>query len=67
MGGNEYDDDHVLNICKVAALMILLGRSKGYDLEIKEEVLSKQSILQEVSYTIRKYYKDEPLLNGSRN
>jgi ATP-binding cassette subfamily C protein LapB len=37
MGYNEYDDDHVLNICKVAGVDDFVGTNpKGYDLEIKE-------------------------------
>ena len=37
MGFNEYDDDHVLNICKVAGVDDFVGSNpKGYDLEIKE-------------------------------
>ena len=36
MGFNEYDDEHVLEICKVAGSMILWARTQGYDLEVKE-------------------------------
>lgn len=37
MGYNEYDDDHVLNICKVAGVDDFVGaQPKGYDLEIRE-------------------------------
>lgn len=37
MGYNEYDDEHVLNICKVAGVDEFVGaQPKGYDLEIKE-------------------------------
>jgi ATP-binding cassette subfamily C protein LapB len=37
MGFNEYDDDYVLNICKVAGVDDFVGsHPKGYDLEIKE-------------------------------
>ncbi len=37
MGFNEYDDAHVLNICKVAGVDDFVGsQPKGYDLEIKE-------------------------------
>jgi ATP-binding cassette subfamily C protein LapB len=37
MGFNEYDDDHVLNVCKVAGVDDFVGaHPKGYDLEIKE-------------------------------
>lgn len=37
MGFNEYDDAHVLNICKVAGVDDFVGaHPKGYDLEIKE-------------------------------
>ena len=37
MGYNEYEDEHVLNICKVAGVDDFIGaQPKGYDLEIKE-------------------------------
>jgi ATP-binding cassette subfamily C protein LapB len=37
MGFNEYDDEHVLDICKVAGVDDFVGsHPKGYDLEIKE-------------------------------
>lgn len=37
MGFNEYDDEHVLNICKIAGVDDFVGSNpKGYDLEIKE-------------------------------
>lgn len=37
MGYNEYDDQHVLQICKVAGVDDFVGsHPKGYDLEIKE-------------------------------
>ena len=37
MGYNEYDDEHVLEICKVAGVDDFVGsHPKGYDLEIRE-------------------------------
>ncbi len=37
MGFNEYDDEHILKICKVAGVDDFVGtHPKGYDLEIKE-------------------------------
>ena len=37
MGYNEYDDDHILEICKVAGVDDFVGsHPKGYDLEIRE-------------------------------
>ncbi len=37
MGHNEYDDDHILSICKIAGVDDFVGsHPKGYDLEIKE-------------------------------
>jgi ATP-binding cassette subfamily C protein LapB len=37
MGFNEYDDKHVLNICKVAGVDDFVGaHPKGYDLEVRE-------------------------------
>ena len=37
MGFNEYDDDHVLEICKIAGVDDFVGsHPKGYDLEIRE-------------------------------
>ena len=37
MGYNEYDDDHILNICKIAGVDDFIGaHPKGYDLEIRE-------------------------------
>ena len=37
MGFNEYDDDHLLKICKIAGVDDFVGaHPKGYDLEIKE-------------------------------
>ena len=37
MGFNEYDDNHVLDICKIAGVDDFVGsHPKGYDLEIKE-------------------------------
>ena len=37
MGFNEYDDDHLLEICKIAGVDDFIGSNpKGYDLEVKE-------------------------------
>ena len=37
MGFNEYGDDHILNVCKIAGVDDFVGaHPKGYDLEIKE-------------------------------
>lgn len=37
MGFNEYDDEHVLNICKISGVDDFVGSNpKGYDLEVKE-------------------------------
>ena len=37
MGFNEYDDEHVLEICKVAGVDDFVGsHPKGYELEIRE-------------------------------
>ena len=37
MGFNEYEDDHVLRVCKVAGVDDFVGsQPKGYDLEIRE-------------------------------
>ena len=37
MGFNEYDDEHLLKICKIAGVDEFVGaHPKGYDLEIKE-------------------------------
>ena len=37
MGFNEYEDDHVLRICRVAGVDDFVGsQAKGYDLEIRE-------------------------------
>ena len=37
MGFNEYDDDHILKICKIAGVDDFVGsQPKGYDLEIRE-------------------------------
>jgi ATP-binding cassette subfamily C protein LapB len=37
MGFNEYDDEHILKICKIAGVDDFVGsHPKGYDLEIKE-------------------------------
>ncbi len=37
MGFNEYDDEHILNVCKVAGVDDFIGaHPKGYDLEIRE-------------------------------
>ena len=37
MGFNEYDDEHILEICKIAGVDDFVGsHPKGYDLEIKE-------------------------------
>lgn len=37
MGFNEYDDEHLLKICKIAGVDDFVGANpKGYDLEIKE-------------------------------
>lgn len=37
MGYNEYDDDHLLTVCKIAGVDDFVGEHpKGYDLEIKE-------------------------------
>ena len=37
MGFNEYDDDHVLKICKIAGVDDFVGaHPKGYDLDVKE-------------------------------
>ena len=37
MGFNEYDDEHLLKVCKIAGVDDFVGaHPKGYDLEIKE-------------------------------
>ena len=37
MGFNQYDDDHLLRVCKIAGVDDFVGsHPKGYDLEIKE-------------------------------
>ena len=37
MGFNEYDDDHLLRVCKIAGVDDFVGsHPKGYDLEIRE-------------------------------
>jgi len=37
MGHNDYDDDHILNICKIAGVDDFVGsHPKGYDLEVRE-------------------------------
>ena len=37
MGFNEYDDEHILDICKIAGVDDFVGaQPKGYDLEIRE-------------------------------
>jgi ATP-binding cassette subfamily C protein LapB len=37
MGYNEYDDDHLLRVCKIAGVDDFVGsHPKGYDLEVKE-------------------------------
>jgi ATP-binding cassette subfamily C protein LapB len=37
MGHNEYDDEHILKICKIAGVDDFIGTNpKGYDLEIRE-------------------------------
>ena len=62
MGFNEYDDEHVLEICKVAGVDDFVGsHPKGYDLEIKERGIGlsggqKQTInLARSLYTSLKY------------
>ena len=40
MGFNEYDDDHLLRVCKIAGVDDFVGsHPKGYDLEIRERGL----------------------------
>ena len=40
MGFNEYDDDHMLRICKIAGVDDFVGaHPKGYDLEVRERGL----------------------------
>ena len=63
MGFNEYDDEHVLKICKVAGVDDFVGaQPKGYDLEVRERGIGlsggqKQTInLARVSYMTQKYY-----------
>ena len=37
MGFNEYDDEHLLNICKIAGVDEFVGaHPKGYDMDVKE-------------------------------
>ena len=39
MGFNEYDDNHILNICKVSGVDDFVGANpKGYDLEIESGI-----------------------------
>ena len=63
MGFNEYDDEHVLEICKVAGVDDFVGaQAKGYDLEIRERGIglsggkSKLLILPEAYFTSPRYY-----------
>lgn len=38
MGYNEYDDEHILKICKIAGVDSFVGSTpKGYDLELREK------------------------------
>ena len=40
MGFNEYDDEHILNICKISGVDDFVGsQPDGYDLEIRSAVL----------------------------
>ena len=40
MGYNEYTDDHLLRVCKIAGVDDFVGsHPKGYDLEVKERGL----------------------------
>jgi ATP-binding cassette subfamily C protein LapB len=37
MGYNEYDDEHLLRVCKIAGVDDFIGSNpKGYDLEVRE-------------------------------
>ena len=42
MGFNEYDDDHLPKICKVAGVDDFVGAHQGYDLMIKERGVGLQ-------------------------
>ena len=38
MGYNEYNDDHILNVCKIAGVDdFVKAHPQGYDLEIREK------------------------------
>ena len=63
MGFNEYDDEHLLNICKIAGVDDFVGsHPQGYDLEVKERGVGlsgdnvKQLIWPEVFFTNHKYF-----------
>ena len=65
MGYNEYEDEHVLNICKVAGVDDFIGaQPKGYDLEIKERGIGLSGGQKQTINLARSLLHDPKILLG---
>ena len=63
MGHNEYDDDHILRICKIAGVDDFVGsHPKGYDLEIKERGIGLSGGQRQTINLARSLIHNPPIL-----
>ena len=63
MGFNEYDDEHLLKICKIASVDDFVGANpKGYDLEIRERGVGLSGGQRQAINLARSLLHDPPIL-----
>lgn len=63
MGFNEYDDEHLLKICKIASVDDFIGANpKGYDLEIRERGAGLSGGQRQAINLARSLLHDPPIL-----
>ena len=63
MGFNEYDDDHLLRVCKIAGVDDFVGtHPKGYDLEVRERGVGLSGGQQQTINLARSLIHDPKIL-----
>lgn len=63
MGFNEYDDEHILRVCKIAGVDDFVGsQPKGYDLKVRERGLGLSGGQKQTINLARSLLHDPPIL-----